>query len=149
MNIKHSETVILLVEDEPDQRALLTIRLEANGYKIITADTGAEVLSIAKEKKPSLILLDFFIPEINGLKVCESLKGDGETKDIPVIMQTAAGESDIEQQCITKGATACLRKPFSAEKLLLTIKQALSAAWARDRRSQAPFLLESEGVPGV
>lgn len=88
---------ILLVDDETDIVELLTIRLKASGFEVISAMDGQEALDKVKQKAPDLILLDEMMPKISGFKVCGLLKADSRFKHIPIIIHTArvAHEEDI------------------------------------------------------
>ncbi|MDP8215745.1 MAG: response regulator [Candidatus Kaelpia imicola] len=118
---------ILIIEDEPEQIKLISIRLKANGYDIISASTAQEGLRIAEEEKPDLILLDILLPDMSGLEVAESLKSDITTKDIPIIAITAVGTLDIEEQCKEAGISGFLRKPYESQDLIDKIKKQLEA----------------------
>lgn len=116
---------ILIIEDEKQIVEALKLRLEANGYDILTAADGADGLLLARQKKPDLIILDVLLPKMNGYKVCRMLKFDENYKSIPIIMLTAKVlPGDIEQG-LQSGANAYLTKPFKAEELLEKIKSLL------------------------
>ena len=113
---------ILLVEDEPDQIAMLKVRLEANGYEFMSAMDGEEGLKKVNEEKPDLVLLDIIMPKMDGIEVCKRLKKDSNTKSIPVIVITAAGIKDAEQKSREVGADDYIKKPYDAADLVLKIK---------------------------
>ena len=77
---------VLLVEDEPAQRAVLSYNLEAEGFEVRTADNGEDALSLINEEAPDLILLDWMMPHVSGIEVCRRLKARPETRGIPIIM---------------------------------------------------------------
>ena len=116
---------ILIIEDEPEQVKLISMRLKANGYEVISTELAREGLRIAEEEKPDLILLDILLPDISGLEVAESLKSDTTTKDIPIIAITAVGTPDIEEQCREAGISDFLRKPYESQDLIDKIKKQL------------------------
>ena len=116
---------ILIIEDEPEQIQLISMRLKANGYEVISANTAKEGLRATGEEKPDLILLDILLPDMNGLEVAESLKADNMTKDIPIIAITAVGTQDIEEQCRNAGIGGFLRKPYESQDLVKKIKEYL------------------------
>jgi CheY-like chemotaxis protein len=82
---------ILIVDDYPGARYLRSRILSEAGYEVIEASTGAEALTIARNVRPSLILLDVNLPDISGFEVCERLKQDPATASIPVIQITVRG----------------------------------------------------------
>src|SRR5689334_25215328 len=83
---------ILIVEDERDILQLVKLYLEKEGFRTVTATTGTEGLSSAKQDKPDLIVLDLMLPEIDGLEVCKRLRSAPETAMLPIIMLTAKAE---------------------------------------------------------
>ena len=123
---------ILVVDDEPDIRQLIKLRLELRKYEVLTAADGQEAIATAQAAKPDLILMDVIMPGQNGYSVCRQLKDLESTKQIPVIFLTAKGRQDDIMQGTLVGAAAYLTKPFDTEQLLQTVEQALVDA--RDRR---------------
>ena len=116
---------ILVVDDEMDLVAMLSIRLEANDYEVFAAYDGQEGLDKARASKPDLIILDLMLPKIDGYKVCRMLKFDEKYKQIPIILFTArAQESDVKLGKEV-GADAYLTKPFEPSILLGKIAELL------------------------
>ena len=112
---------ILMVEDEADFMEFLKMRLEANGYEIITAVDGKEGFEKARSEKPDLILLDLMLPKVDGYWVCNFLKHDSRFSNIPVIILTAkSGEENVKlaKDC---GADEYVQKPFEIADLLAKI----------------------------
>lgn len=116
---------ILFIEDEPDQIKMISLRLEKNGYEVISSLDGAEGLKMAVREKPDLILLDVIMPGMDGFEVCRQLRKDPVTRHIPIISTTAAGMDDVEHQCLTAGADDCVRKPYESSDLLVKIRRLL------------------------
>lgn len=117
---------ILVVDDEEDILSLVKMRLEANGYEVITAQDGQEGLNIAKSAKPDLIVLDLMLPKMDGYKVCRILKFDSRYKDIPIILFTARSREEDKKTGFVTGADAYITKPFEPQVLLENIKKLLS-----------------------
>ena len=115
---------ILFVEDEVDLLELVQIRLEMSGFEFIFALNGEEGLKKAKEEKPDLILLDIIMPKMDGYQVCAFLKDDPQTKNIPVIMFSAAGK-EVEKKCRSCGADDFITKPYESKELIDRIKALL------------------------
>jgi DNA-binding response OmpR family regulator len=114
---------ILIVDDEADLMEVLSLRLQAYDYDVITASDGQEGLDKARLEKPDLIILDLMLPKIDGYKVCRMLKFDEKFKQIPIILFTArAQESDIKLGKEV-GADAYVTKPFEPAILLTKIKE--------------------------
>ena len=80
---------VLVVDDEMDMRTFLTTLLETSGYKPLSAADGKEGMEVAREKKPSVIILDVMMPNESGISMYRELKKDPELKDIPVVMVSA------------------------------------------------------------
>lgn len=126
---------ILIVDDEPEMLDLLKIHLEKNKYDIITAMDGESCLKIAASEKPDVILLDLLLPGMSGIEVCRRLKEDDNTKNIPIIMLTAAG-SDMASKGLEKGAVSFITKPFDVSNLLSEINAALKNKKIRHRSTR-------------
>jgi len=118
---------ILIVDDEPDIVFLLKSRFEANGFTTIGASNGKEGISKAVSEKPDLILLDLLMPEKDGYETMRELKKNETTKDIPIILFTAAPpEKVVEKGDETVDAIDFVIKPFddgALDTLLLKAKQ--------------------------
>jgi DNA-binding response OmpR family regulator len=118
-------TKILVVDDEHDVLKMIRIRLEKNGYTVITASNGNECIEKAVEEKPGVILLDVLLSGQSGYEVCKSLKADAKTKDIPVIMITSLIGESTQRHGIESGAEYLISKPFDLDDLLWEIEDVL------------------------
>ena len=116
---------ILLVEDEPDFRMALRLRLEANGYEVLEAVDGAEGLEIARSQKVDLLVLDVMLPKMDGYKVARFLKFDEKYRRIPIIMLTARSQKTDRDTGLSVGADAYITKPFKPEELIETMTKLL------------------------
>ncbi|MDP2929371.1 MAG: response regulator [Candidatus Omnitrophota bacterium] len=114
---------ILFIEDEVDIVTLMQARLVSQGYQMLSAFDGEEGLKMAQEEKPDLILLDKIMPKMDGLEVCQRLKSDPKTKDIPIIIVSASGGKDLPERCQAARADDLIIKPFEPEELLSKIKK--------------------------
>jgi len=103
---------ILFVDDEPMVAALMKNRLLSQGFVVETANSGAGGLERAKTWQPDFILLDVIMPEMDGYETCRRLKAMPETQHIPVVLFTAAQESQIEFLAKKAGAERVVQKPF-------------------------------------
>lgn len=117
---------ILAVDDNPTALRLLESMLQKRDYEIATATNGKEALQYLYEHPQSIdiILLDRMMPEMDGLEVCEVLKGDPELKKIPIIMQTAADKPEDISEGIKAGVFYYLTKPLNAKTLLSVVDAA-------------------------
>lgn len=108
---------VLIIEDEKDVRRILEYALKSDGFNVYSADNGQAGLKIAMEKKPDVILLDWVMPEMNGLKVLSKLRQDERTKDIIVLMLTAKNMMEDVETAIAHGADDYIPKPFEGAGL--------------------------------
>ena len=116
---------VLIVEDEPDIRALLVFHLEREGYHVTQCRNGAEALRVARSGPPDLILLDLMLPEMDGLEVCRRLRQDPATQAVPVVMLTARGDEVDRVLGLELGADDYVVKPFSPRELVARIRAVL------------------------
>ncbi|MDP8259769.1 MAG: ATPase, T2SS/T4P/T4SS family [Candidatus Gygaella obscura] len=116
---------ILVSDDEEDLLMLVKKRLEAAGYYIILSRDGEELVELAYNKKPDLIITDVTMPKLNGYEAINALKTSLETASIPIIMLTARQDKDSEIKGIDVGADDYITKPFDKDKLLARIKMLL------------------------
>jgi len=114
---------ILVVDDEVELVEMVKIRLEANGYDVISAYDGQDALNKAKTDKPDLIILDLMLPKIDGYKVCRMLKFDEKYKSIPIILFTAKAQESDRKMGEDVGADSYIVKPFDPQTLLSKIKE--------------------------
>ncbi len=108
---------ILVVDDEPNIRELITDTLTAADFEVLEARDGREALTLSAKEMPDLIILDVMMPDLDGLEVCRRLRGETLTNHIPVIMLTARGMLDDKLKGIDSGADDYLTKPFDPLEL--------------------------------
>ena len=113
---------IMIVEDEQAIALLLKYNLEKAGYDTITVSHGNRVLSSVEKNLPSLILIDWMLPEISGLELCKIIRNNPDLKNIPIIMLTAKGQEEDKVIGLSAGADDYVTKPFSVPELLARIK---------------------------
>ena len=116
---------ILIADDEKDIIDLLSYNLSKNGYNIISASDGSEVL-LKVNPTIDLIILDIMMPKLDGYELCDILKKNPTTKGIPIIFLTAKNSTDDEYKGLLKGADDYVVKPVAIENLLLRIKNILN-----------------------
>lgn len=115
---------ILVVDDEPEFVDMLKMRLEANGYAVVTAANGKQGAEKAVSEKPDLILLDILMPEMDGYTAMKEIKATTQTRDIPVIVVTA--KSKMQDLFQVEGISDYVVKPFESDDLLFRIKRVLA-----------------------
>lgn len=117
---------ILIVEDNDLNLKLFRDLLGANGYETVETKEGLEAITLTRNLKPDLILMDIQLPEISGLDVTKKIKADEEIRHIPVIAVTAFAMKDDEEKILRAGCEAYISKPISIDHFLSTIKKFLS-----------------------
>lgn len=124
-------TKIMLVEDDKSLREIYGIRLQAEGYDIISAGDGEEALAMAVKEHPDLILSDVMMPKISGFDMLDILRATPETKDVKVIMMTALSSEDQRSRGESLGANRYLVKSqVGIEDVVRTVADVLSGATA-------------------
>jgi two-component system cell cycle response regulator DivK len=127
---------VLIVEDNELNMKLFHDLLEAHGVNTVETYDGKNVLELAREHNPDLILMDIQLPEISGLDVTKQLKGDDELKAIPVIAVTAFAMKGDEQKIREGGCEDYISKPISVGKFMATINQYLGDDEAPDNNKK-------------
>ena len=122
-----STVTILAVDDDVNARKLITLLLEREGYRVITAAHGEEALILAKVQRPQVILLDIMMPKMNGYDALKRLRQDPDTKEIPVIMVTARGAEHDIAASFRLGAVFHVEKPYETKELVQKIRVAMRA----------------------
>lgn len=117
---------ILIVEDNDLNLKLFRDLLTANGYETLETKDGLEAVSLTRNLKPDLILMDIQLPEVSGLDITQKIKADEEIRDIPVIAVTAFAMKDDEQKILAAGCEAYISKPISIDHFMQTVKAFLN-----------------------
>lgn len=112
---------VLIVDDSPTERHILTELLSGAGYQVTTAESGDEGIERARQIKPDLILMDVVMPGTNGFQATRALSRDDATKDIPVIMCTTKNQETDKLWGMRQGAQDYVTKPVDGPALLAKI----------------------------
>lgn len=112
---------ILVVDDEPDVLKVISLRLEKTGYEVFSGRCAREAFDLARQFMPDLIILDVYLPDINGDDVARTMKNDHRFKHIPIILISATTDS-IAQRAKECGADGYIKKPFEPEELIGEVK---------------------------
>ena len=112
---------ILIVDDLPENLAMLSRMLSQKGYRVRTASNGQLALKMIEVNPPALILLDIVMPGMSGYEVCRQLKAHDTTRDIPVIFITNLTDAEDERQGFEVGGVDYITKPFQIEEVLARI----------------------------
>lgn len=127
--------VVLAIEDDPAIRYLLRAALENTEFKLLEAQTAAEGVDLATKKRPDLILLDMSLPDTNGIKVIETVRGWSKT---PILIVSGHGQEELKVAALEAGADDYVTKPFGVSELIARMKVAVRHAVAAASLSQEP-----------
>ena len=119
------QKTILIIDDAPTLRAVMSAELKQKGYKTIIVSNGEQGIDMAKECKPDLILLDIMMPGIDGFETCRRLKRDDMTRNIPVIMVSVRSQPRDLQRAVDAGAGDYVVKTQALEGLCLKVTKIL------------------------
>ena len=138
---------VLVVEDEPAQREVLSYNLEAEGFSVSKAENGEEALLCVDEDSPDIIVLDWMLPSVSGIEVCRRLKTRNETRNIPIIMLSARAEEVDRVRGLETGADDYVIKPYSVVELMARVRAQLRRtrpATVGERLEYADIILDAE-----
>ena len=114
---------ILIVEDHPDIRRLLTLSLRRQGYEILETNTGSSAVTLVTTEKPDLVLLDLSLPDLSGLEIARTIKQNPETTQIPLVALSGYSEREIESKALEAGMAEYLLKPTETKRLVEVIEK--------------------------
>ena len=136
------QPLVLVVEDEPAQREVLSYNFEAEGFRVAQAGNGEEALILVDEVAPDVIVLDWMLPNVSGIEVCRRLKSRAETRGVPIIMLSARSEEVDRVRGLETGADDYVIKPYSLVELLARVRAQLR----RSRPSSVGVVLQYEDI---
>jgi len=136
--------MLLIVDDEIQQRKLLETLLRHEGYQIVSAASGEEALRLVAQQPPDLILLDIMMPGMDGYEVAHQLKGNQATANIPIIMLSALSEPDARVSGLETGAEEFLSKPVERVELWLRVRNLLRLKAHGDQLKNHSLMLEQQ-----
>jgi len=119
---------IVIAEDEPDIRDLVTFTLQFAGHQVVPTANGAEAVEAVKRERPDIVLMDVRMPKMSGYEACRALKADPETAPIPVVFLSAKGQESEVKEGLAAGAIAYILKPFSPDELINRVQEILQSA---------------------
>ena len=129
---------VLVVDDDRRVRELLEIAFSAHGFRVLTAGEGEEAIQLTYSDHPDLLVLDVRLPKKSGIEVCETLRRHPEDDQVPIILVSAAAETDARLQGLAAGADDYLTKPFSPKELIARSRRLLArTAEGREARRRA------------
>jgi two-component system phosphate regulon response regulator PhoB len=127
---------ILLVDDEPDLRQLVTFNLREAGFEVDAVGSGQAGLALASRLRPAVVVLDLMLPDVSGMEVCRALRADPLLAEVAVLMLTARGDEYDRVMGFEVGADDYVVKPFSVRELVMRVK-ALARRTAERRAARA------------
>lgn len=114
--------LVLIAEDDPDQRFLYAEYLRTTGFDVIEAPDGLVAVSLARAQHPDIVLLDMGLPGLDGIGVAEALKKDPALSGIPILAITGLASEDLRRRALTVGCATYLAKPYSPMALVAEVK---------------------------
>ena len=117
---------ILIAEDEPDIRELVTFMLQFAGYEVVAASNGEDAVRTASRERPDLVLMDVRMPRMTGYDACRMMKANPDLRNVPVVFLSAKGQESEIQSGLDAGAEEYLLKPFSPAELTNRVRGILS-----------------------
>ena len=115
-------SLVMIIEDEEPLAMLLSYNLEKEGYEVATVSNGLNAISEIERLMPSVILLDWMLPEISGVEICKLVRSKPDIKNIPIIMLTAKSQEEDKIKGLGAGADDYVTKPFSVPELMARVK---------------------------
>lgn len=116
---------VLIVDDEPDVVSLIERTLASDGIVVVKAYDGIAALDLIGTEKPDLVLLDLMMPMMSGYEVCQQIKANPQTSDIPVVCLSSAHTPDARAHSLKAGAVELITKPFFPNELVAQIRRHL------------------------
>jgi adenylate cyclase len=135
---------ILAVDDNPTNLEILRVRLNAQGYEVVTAVDGEDALARARELEPDLVLLDVMMPKLDGISVLKVLKQDSKLRFVPVILVTAKADTPDIVQGLEAGGDDYLTKPYEQAALVARVRSLLRVKELHDTVSQQAAQLKDQ-----
>lgn len=120
--------LVMIIEDEEALALLLKYNLEKEGFAVLTESRGSRAVAEVEKNQPSVVILDWMLPEMSGVEICKLIRSKPDIKNIPVIMLTAKGEEEDKIKGLTAGADDYVTKPFSVPELVARVKAQMRRA---------------------
>src|SRR2546425_2967928 len=130
--------LILVVEDNDNNRMLVRDVLHASGYRVVEAENAEDGLRMAAERRPALILMDIQLPGMSGIEALKRLRADPATRAIPVVAVTASAMTQDRRQIMAAGFDGYQAKPISVKGFLQTVREMLPSRGRRHARESCP-----------
>lgn len=116
-------TKIMVVDDDPEATDLLESILQQQGYQTVAINESKSAVSLAEHERPNMFLLDLMMPEVDGFKLCRTLRGHRDFFFTPIVIVTALNDNDSRAVAFGAGANDYITKPYHARDLIAKIKE--------------------------
>lgn len=116
-------SIVLVVDDSPVLRRVMSVTFERNGYEVETAENGEEALSILEDVDIDIIFADIQMPVMDGIEMLSTIRETHSKEEMPVVMLTAVGEEKDREKAFEAGANEILTKPSSSHEIIATIQK--------------------------
>jgi len=133
-----SKYLILVVDDSADNVAMLSLYLQQQGYRVVTASNGEDAIKVASQTKPSMILMDISMPTLDGLAATRRIRDDEALREIPVIAVTAFGTEGFQRAAYDVGVSGYLVKPIDLDRMSQLIARLLSPGASGELTASPP-----------
>lgn len=140
----NSKATLLIIDDNPDNLRVLSAILNDQSYRVRKAISGEMALDTIRAELPDLILLDIKMPDMDGYAVCQQLKQDDATRDVPIIFLSALDDAPDKAKAFSVGGADYITKPFQAEEVLIRIQHQLAIQHQRDQIKQLTHELSQQ-----
>jgi CheY-like chemotaxis protein len=121
-------TQVMVVDDDDMNREIIEAFLVSEGYEVVLAHNGRQALTLLQAQRPALVLLDVRMPDMNGYEVCQQIKGNPQTRQIPVVMVTGYDSDEEKQRGQQAGTDAFMSRPFDGDDLLSLVNSLIDAS---------------------
>jgi len=118
--------LILVVDDSADNVAVMSLHLQDQGYRVVTASNGEEAISVAAQTRPNLILMDISMPGMDGLAATRRIRESDELRDVPVVAVTALGTEGFQRAAYDVGVSGYITKPVDFDRMHILVARLLS-----------------------
>lgn len=129
--------LILIVDDSADNVAMLSLDLQQQGYRVVTASNGEDAITVATQMLPNLILMDINLPSLDGLGATRRIRENASLREVPVIAITAFGTEGFQRAAYDAGVSGYLTKPFDLDRMHQLIARLLSPGGSGSLISQS------------
>ena len=119
----HDSSLVLIIDDDELTRLVLDNLLKKEHFRVLQAEDGEQGVALAQEAKPDIILLDVFMPNMDGFEVLAMLKKNPDLRDVPVCIFSILNQEDRKDKALAMGAAAFISKPFNIKEVVTLVKE--------------------------